>query len=162
MQDELEAQKAQTEELTNELERLIEASESNTTEAEKEAARQVILELRKALGEGRVDSDFSTDFPYTPLIKPSSIAAPEETTSTPTVTPTPTPVTISSVVPVPEPTTKTLSPSVEELKAQASASAALQASASAAALATAMKNAVSQWKEENRTLRGSRKPYYSR
>lgn len=38
------------------------------------AIQQVILELRKALGQGRVDSDFSDAFPYTPIIKPSSQA----------------------------------------------------------------------------------------
>lgn len=37
------------------------------------AIKQVILELRKALGEGRVDSDFSDTFPYTKLIKPTSL-----------------------------------------------------------------------------------------
>lgn len=79
MQNELEAQKSQTEILTSELERLVAANESNTTESEKMATRQVILELRKALGEGRVDSDFSSDFPYTPIAKESSIATPEET-----------------------------------------------------------------------------------
>ena len=35
------------------------------------AIKQVILELRKALGQGRVESDFSDTFPYTPIIKPS-------------------------------------------------------------------------------------------
>lgn len=35
------------------------------------AIQQVILELRKALGQGRVDSDFSATFPYTPIIKPA-------------------------------------------------------------------------------------------
>jgi hypothetical protein len=38
------------------------------------AIQQVILELRKALGQGRVDSAFSTDFPYTPINKlPSAV-----------------------------------------------------------------------------------------
>lgn len=34
------------------------------------AIKQVILELRKTLGQGRVDSDFSDTFPYTKIIKP--------------------------------------------------------------------------------------------
>jgi uncharacterized protein (UPF0335 family) len=33
------------------------------------ATKQVIFELRKALGQGRVESDFSEDFPYTPVKK---------------------------------------------------------------------------------------------
>jgi hypothetical protein len=33
------------------------------------AIKQVILELRKTLGQGRVDSDFSDSFPYTPIKK---------------------------------------------------------------------------------------------
>ena len=37
------------------------------------AIQQVILELRKALGQGRVDSSFSTDFPYTPIIRPPPV-----------------------------------------------------------------------------------------
>jgi hypothetical protein len=39
------------------------------TESEKLSKKQVILELRKKLGEGKVDSDFSEDFPYTPILK---------------------------------------------------------------------------------------------
>ena len=38
------------------------------------AIKQVILELRKTLGQGRVDSDFSDTFPYTKIIKPPSLA----------------------------------------------------------------------------------------
>jgi hypothetical protein len=34
-----------------------------------EATKQVILELRKSLGQGRVDTDFSEDFPYAPILK---------------------------------------------------------------------------------------------
>lgn len=36
------------------------------------AIKQVILELRKTLGQGRVDSDFSDTFPYTKIIKPTA------------------------------------------------------------------------------------------
>lgn len=44
---------------------------SNTTEndAEKMATKQVILELRISLKQGRVESDFSNDFPYSPIKK---------------------------------------------------------------------------------------------
>jgi hypothetical protein len=41
-----------------------EASGPNQT-----AIKQVILELRKAVGQGRVDSDFADTFPYTPIKK---------------------------------------------------------------------------------------------
>lgn len=40
--------------------------------ANEQATKQVILELRKASGEGRVDSDFSDTFPYTAIRKPTS------------------------------------------------------------------------------------------
>jgi hypothetical protein len=42
-----------------------------SSSADVQATQQVILELRKALGQGRVDSDFSTTFPYTPINKPT-------------------------------------------------------------------------------------------
>jgi hypothetical protein len=44
-------------------------SENSMGESEKLASKQVIFELRKSLGEGRVDSDFSEDFPYAPIKK---------------------------------------------------------------------------------------------
>lgn len=49
------------------LDTLISASESDSSQSKDLATKQVILELRKALGQGRVDSDFSADFPYTKL-----------------------------------------------------------------------------------------------
>jgi hypothetical protein len=39
--------------------------------ADQLATKQVILELRKSLGQGRVDGDFSETFPYTPIRKAS-------------------------------------------------------------------------------------------
>lgn len=36
------------------------------------AVKQVILELRKFLGQGRVESDFSDTFPYTAIKKPTA------------------------------------------------------------------------------------------
>lgn len=55
--------------LKTQLDTLTTQSESNETSADKLATKQVILELRKALGQGRVDSDFSEDFPYAPIRK---------------------------------------------------------------------------------------------
>jgi hypothetical protein len=57
--------------LTEQLNFAIETANQNTTTAQQNAVQQVIIELRKQLGQGRVDSDFSTDFPYTPIIKPT-------------------------------------------------------------------------------------------
>jgi hypothetical protein len=57
------------------LETLTVQSESDDSEANQLATKQVILELRKALGEGRVDSDFSEDFPYAPVRKTSNITS---------------------------------------------------------------------------------------
>ena len=59
LQSQLDAIVAQNTKLTDE------------TGPNKLAIKQVILELRKALGQGRVESDFSDTFPYTPIIKPS-------------------------------------------------------------------------------------------
>ena len=73
MQKDLEAEKAQTSELTKQLDSLIAINESTPSLASKQAAKQVILELRKAMGQGRVDSDFSSDFPYAPIKKESSL-----------------------------------------------------------------------------------------
>jgi hypothetical protein len=44
----------------------------NTNTADQQATKQVILELRKAIGQGRVDSDFSDTFPYTAIRKPTT------------------------------------------------------------------------------------------
>jgi len=55
--------------LKNQLDTLIVQNESNSSVADQMATKQVILELRKNLGQGRVDSDFSNTFPYTPIIK---------------------------------------------------------------------------------------------
>lgn len=51
--------------LRNELGFYISQSNANPSDDEKIATKQVILELRKQLGEGNVDSDFTETFPYT-------------------------------------------------------------------------------------------------
>jgi hypothetical protein len=61
-------------ELNSRLDELTALNESNPSAAERQSTKQVILELRKELGQGRVDSDFSVDFPYTPIQKPEKIS----------------------------------------------------------------------------------------
>lgn len=63
--EELENVKAENKELKTRLNNLVSASENNSTEAEKQATKNVILELRKALKEGIEDRDFFEEFPYT-------------------------------------------------------------------------------------------------
>ncbi len=55
--------------LKTQLDSVIAQNEQSGSSATDLAIKQVVLELRKALGQGRVDSDFSTDFPYTPIVK---------------------------------------------------------------------------------------------
>jgi hypothetical protein len=55
--------------LRSQLDSIIAINETSGSEADTMAIKEVILELRKALGQGRVDSDFIEDFPYTPLRK---------------------------------------------------------------------------------------------
>jgi hypothetical protein len=52
--------------LTEQLNGLIAKSEQNSTEAERESFKQVILDLRIQLGEGTTEQDFEEDFPYGP------------------------------------------------------------------------------------------------
>jgi hypothetical protein len=69
LQQQLDQIQLENETLKTHLDTLIVQEADNTTSVDKLATKQVILELRKALGQGRVDSDFSEDFPYTPLRK---------------------------------------------------------------------------------------------
>jgi hypothetical protein len=55
--------------LKSQLEAIIGQNETNGSVADEMAAKQVILELRKTVGQGRVDSDFSNTFPYTSIKK---------------------------------------------------------------------------------------------
>ena len=56
--------------LKTQLDSLVAQSETSSSVADQMATKQVIFELRKALGQGRVESDFSDTFPYTPIRKP--------------------------------------------------------------------------------------------
>lgn len=59
---------SENESLKTQLDSVVVQSETATA-ADQLAAKQVILELRKALGEGTLDTDFSDTFPYTPIRK---------------------------------------------------------------------------------------------
>ena len=72
LQNNLDSALAQNAQLTSDLNTLIESS-GNSQGVDPSAAKQVILELRKALGQGRVDSDFSETFPYTPITKTQNL-----------------------------------------------------------------------------------------
>ena len=64
----------ENEQLQSQLNNMISQSTTTNPAADSEASKQVILELRKAMGQGRVDSDFSDTFPYTPIKKAESQA----------------------------------------------------------------------------------------
>jgi hypothetical protein len=55
-------------ETQSELNNIISSQSPTQTESEKLAIKQVILELRKKLGEGTDNSDFLDEFPYTALV----------------------------------------------------------------------------------------------
>ena len=55
--------------LKTQLDSLVAQNEESGSAADQMAIKQVIFELRKALGEGRVESDFSDTFPYTAIRK---------------------------------------------------------------------------------------------
>lgn len=59
---------SENESLKTQLDSVVVQSETAAA-ADQLAAKQVILELRKALGEGTLDTDFSDTFPYTPIRK---------------------------------------------------------------------------------------------
>jgi hypothetical protein len=67
LQTQLEVVQQQNVDLQSQLNDFIAQSEVSSSAASDMAIQQVILELRIALGQGRVDSDFTDTFPYTPL-----------------------------------------------------------------------------------------------
>lgn len=69
MQEDLIAEKEKTATLTQQLDTLVAENESDSSAANDQATKQVIIELRKELGQGNVESDFSEEFPYTPVRK---------------------------------------------------------------------------------------------
>lgn len=63
---------AENDNLKTQLDSVIAQGSDSTSAVDSMATKQVILELRKTLGQGRVDSDFSEEFPYTPFRKVTS------------------------------------------------------------------------------------------
>jgi hypothetical protein len=82
LQGDLDAANQENAALQQQLDAAIAINESTPSVADNQAAKQVILELRKSLGQGGVDSDFSSDFPYMPIKKESNITS--ATTTQPT------------------------------------------------------------------------------
>lgn len=71
LQQQLDIVRQENTTLKSQLDSIIAQNQTSGSAADQLAVRQVILELRKTLGQGRVDSDFSTTFPYTPILKPT-------------------------------------------------------------------------------------------
>lgn len=69
LQQQLDMVQQENSTLKTQLDSVITQNEASGSVADQMATKTVILELRKALGEGRVETDFSEDFPYTPIIK---------------------------------------------------------------------------------------------
>lgn len=59
----------ENEELKTKLNELVDTSNTNMSEAERLAMKQVIIDLRIQLKQGVAERDFSTTFPYLPLTK---------------------------------------------------------------------------------------------
>ena len=72
LQQQIDVIQQENDTLKTQLDGVISQSDSSSSAADKLAVKQVILQLRKAVGQGRVDSDFSDTFPYTPIIKPTT------------------------------------------------------------------------------------------
>ena len=74
--DELQAQLGvvQQENITlkSHLDNLISENETTSNASDSQAVKQIILELRIAMGQGRVAANFSDTFPYPPLIAPQA------------------------------------------------------------------------------------------
>jgi predicted transcriptional regulator len=69
VKEELENEKFKNQELQSQLNEILEREDFGNNDSDSLAVKQVVLELRKALNQGNVDSDFSEEFPYTPIIK---------------------------------------------------------------------------------------------
>ena len=69
LQQQLDVMAGENATLKTQLDSIIAQSETSGSAAEQMAVKQVILDLRKAVGQGRVESDFSDTFPYTPIRK---------------------------------------------------------------------------------------------
>jgi len=65
-QIELDNIKKENESLRTQLDSIIQTSEQNGNTADAVAIKDIILELRISLGQGKTESDFEPDFPYLP------------------------------------------------------------------------------------------------
>lgn len=73
VQTELDNMTVQNEQLVGQLNTLIAVNESSPSVANEAASKSLILELRKKLGQGRINSDFSIEFPYAPIAKEANL-----------------------------------------------------------------------------------------
>jgi len=55
--------------LKSQLDNVIAQNNTVSNASDSQVVKQVILELRKALGQGRIDANFSDTFPYAPLTR---------------------------------------------------------------------------------------------
>jgi len=65
-QNELDSVKKENETLKGQLDSIIKESEQDGNRAEAIAIKDIILELRISLGQGKTESDFESEFPYLP------------------------------------------------------------------------------------------------
>ena len=61
--------------LKSQLDTIISQSETTSASSDSQVVKQIILELRIALGQGRVAANFSNTFPYAPLVLPQTSSA---------------------------------------------------------------------------------------
>ena len=55
------------EQLTSQLEELIAANEATGTSANEQLIKDTIIGLRVSMGQGNIEAEFATEFPYAPL-----------------------------------------------------------------------------------------------
>ena len=67
MQQEIDFMTQQNVELQSKLDELLSVVPPDSTQSDQKATRDIIVELRIQLGQGKISSDFSGDFPYLPL-----------------------------------------------------------------------------------------------
>ena len=72
MQQQLDVVQQENITLKAHLDSVVAQNEASGSAADQMAVKQVILELRKAVGQGRIETDFSEAFPYTPIRKVKS------------------------------------------------------------------------------------------
>ena len=71
LQQQLDVMQQQNITLQSQLNDVVAQSRASGSAADQLSVQQVILQLRIAAGQGRVASDFSNTFPYTPITKPT-------------------------------------------------------------------------------------------